>query len=49
MHGELVDVLLGPTPGQRSEQEITIAKFVDIGMQDLAAGVVALEKLRSQK
>lgn len=49
MHGELGDVLSGQTPGRTSEEEITITKFVGIGVPDLAADVVALEKLRSQK
>ena len=48
VHGELSEVLAGTVAGRRSSQEITIAKFVGIGVQDLAASEVALEKLRSQ-
>jgi ornithine cyclodeaminase/alanine dehydrogenase-like protein (mu-crystallin family) len=49
VHGELGEVLTGTVAGRRSSQEITIAKFVGIGVQDLAASEVALEKLRSQE
>jgi hypothetical protein len=33
IHGELGDVLAGSVPGRRSTEEITIAKFVGIGVQ----------------
>jgi ornithine cyclodeaminase/alanine dehydrogenase-like protein (mu-crystallin family) len=45
VHGELGEVLAGGVPGRRSPEEITIAKFVGIGVQDLAAAEVAIEKL----
>jgi ornithine cyclodeaminase/alanine dehydrogenase-like protein (mu-crystallin family) len=45
-HGELGDVLAGSVPGRRSTEEITIAKFVGIGVQDLAAAEVSIDKLK---
>lgn len=45
IHGELGEVLAGTVPGRRSSEEITIAKFVGIGVQDLAAEV-SIEKLK---
>jgi ornithine cyclodeaminase/alanine dehydrogenase-like protein (mu-crystallin family) len=46
IHGELGEVLAGTVPGRRSRDEITIAKFVGIGVQDLAAAEVSIEKLK---
>lgn len=46
IHGELGEVLAGTVPGRRSSEEITIAKFVGIGVQDLAAAEVSIEKLK---
>jgi ornithine cyclodeaminase len=43
--GELGDVLAGRLPGRTSESDITIAKLVGIGAQDLVAAETALEKL----
>lgn len=40
--GEIGDVLAGRCPGRRSSDEITIAKFVGIGAQDLAAAEVVV-------
>jgi ornithine cyclodeaminase len=45
IHGELGEVLAGTVPGRRSSEEITIAKLVGIGVQDLAAAEVSIEKL----
>jgi ornithine cyclodeaminase/alanine dehydrogenase-like protein (mu-crystallin family) len=45
--GELGDVLAGRLPGRTSESDITIAKLVGIGAQDLVAAETALEKLTS--
>lgn len=46
IHGELGEVLAGTIPGRRSSEEITIAKFVGIGVQDLAAAETCIEKLK---
>ena len=46
VHGELGEVLAGTVPGRRSREEITIAKFVGIGVQDLAAAEISIEKLK---
>jgi len=46
IHGELGDVLAGSVPGRRSTEEITIAKFVGIGVQDLAAAEVSIDNLK---
>lgn len=43
--GELGDVLSGKRPGRTSEAEITVAKFVGIGAQDLVAAETTLAKL----
>ena len=45
VHGELGQVLAGNLAGRRSADDITIAKFVGLGVQDLAAAEVALEKI----
>ena len=46
IHGELGEVLAGTVPGRRSSEAITIAKFVRIGVQDLAAAEVSIDKLK---
>jgi ornithine cyclodeaminase/alanine dehydrogenase-like protein (mu-crystallin family) len=46
IHGELGEVLAGTVPGRRSSEEITIAKLVGIGVQDLAAAEVSIDKLK---
>jgi ornithine cyclodeaminase/alanine dehydrogenase-like protein (mu-crystallin family) len=43
--GEIGDVLAGRTSGRISDSDITIAKFVGIGAQDLAAACVAIRNL----
>ena len=43
--GELGDVISGKTPGRTSDDDITIAKFVGIGAQDLVAAEVTLARL----
>jgi ornithine cyclodeaminase/alanine dehydrogenase-like protein (mu-crystallin family) len=43
--GEIGEVLSGRRPGRESPDEITIAKFVGIGAQDVAAAECALERL----
>lgn len=43
--GELGDVLDGTRPGRLSERDITIAKLVGIGAQDLVAAERALALL----
>jgi len=48
VHGELGEVLAGTVPGRRSSEEITIAKFVGIGVQDLAAAEVTIDKLKEE-
>lgn len=45
VHGEFGDVLAGKLPGRQSANDITIAKFIGIGAQDLAAAEVALQKI----
>lgn len=44
LRGEIGDVLAERVPGRASAGDITIAKFVGIGAQDLLAAVTALEK-----
>jgi ornithine cyclodeaminase len=48
IHGELGEVLAGTVPGRRSREEITIAKFVGIGVQDLAAAEVSIDRLKCE-
>ena len=43
--GELGEVISGQTAGRTSDDDITIAKFVGIGAQDLVAAEVTLAKL----
>ena len=43
--GEIGEVLSGRKPGRTSSADITIAKFVGIGAQDLVAAEVAISKL----
>jgi ornithine cyclodeaminase len=43
--GEIGDVLARRAPGRASSRDITIAKFVGIGVQDLAAAEVSIAKL----
>ncbi|MGE5727388.1 MAG: ornithine cyclodeaminase family protein [Gemmatimonas sp.] len=45
VHGEIGSVLSGELDGRRTEDEITIAKFVGLGVQDLVAAEVTLAKL----
>ena len=45
IHGELGSVLYGAVEGRRTESEITIAKLVGLGVQDLAAAKVSLTRL----
>jgi len=45
VHGEIGGVLSGELDGRRTEHEITIAKFVGLGVQDLVAAEVTLAKL----
>jgi ornithine cyclodeaminase/alanine dehydrogenase-like protein (mu-crystallin family) len=43
--GELGEVAAGSTPGRTGDDEITICKLIGLGVQDLAAVEVALERL----
>lgn len=43
--GEVGEVLAGQKPGRISSRDITIAKYIGIGVQDLVATEVALKKL----
>ncbi len=43
--GELGEVLIGTKAGRCSATDITIAKFVGLGAQDLVAAEVSLERL----
>jgi len=43
--GEIGEVLTGTKPGRETSTDITIAKFVGIGAQDLVAARVTLERL----
>jgi ornithine cyclodeaminase len=45
LSGELGEVISGKTAGRTSENDITIAKFVGIGAQDLVAAEATLAKL----
>lgn len=42
---ELGDVLAGRCPGRRDDAEVTIAKLTGVGVQDVAAASVLLERL----
>ena len=43
--GEIGEVLAGTKPGRVSSRDITIAKFVGIGAQDLVAAEASLARL----
>lgn len=43
--GEIGDVLAGRIPGRQTSDEITVAKFVGLGVQDLAAATAAIRLL----
>jgi ornithine cyclodeaminase/alanine dehydrogenase-like protein (mu-crystallin family) len=45
LSGELGEVISGQNPGRTSDDDITIAKFVGIGAQDLVAAEMTLAKL----
>ena len=45
VHGEIGSVLSGEIDGRRTENEITIAKLVGLGVQDLVAAEVTLARL----
>jgi ornithine cyclodeaminase/alanine dehydrogenase-like protein (mu-crystallin family) len=45
LSGELGEVISGQTAGRTSDTDITIAKLVGIGAQDLVAAEVTLAKL----
>lgn len=45
VHGEIGEVLSGKQHGRTSPSEITVAKFIGLGVQDLAAAQVALRML----
>jgi ornithine cyclodeaminase len=47
IHAELGDIVSGRRPGRQDTREITIAKLIGLGVQDLAAAEVALERLES--
>jgi ornithine cyclodeaminase len=44
---ELGEVLTGQAPGRLRKTEITVCKLVGLGVQDLAAAEVALERLEA--
>jgi ornithine cyclodeaminase len=44
LSGELGDVISGHTAGRTSDDDITIAKLVGIGSQDLVAAEITLSK-----
>ena len=45
IHAELGEVLSGRHPGRQHAREITVAKLIGLGVQDLAAAEVVLDKL----
>jgi ornithine cyclodeaminase/alanine dehydrogenase-like protein (mu-crystallin family) len=47
--GEIGEVLAGTKPGRVSSQDITIAKFVGIGAQDLVAAEASLARLGAMR
>lgn len=49
LSGELGEVISGHTAGRTSDTDITIAKFVGIGAQDLVAAEVTLARLSIQQ
>jgi ornithine cyclodeaminase len=44
---ELGEVLAGTRPGRHNDEEVTIAKLIGLGVEDLAAAGVTLDLLRS--
>ena len=42
---EIGDIIAGRAPGRRSGDQITVAKLIGLGVQDLAAAEIALRKL----
>ena len=47
IHAELGEILSGRRPGRQDAREITIAKLIGLGVQDLAAAEVVLGRLKS--
>ena len=45
IHAELGEILSGRHPGRQDADEITIARLIGLGVQDLAAAEVVLGKL----
>ncbi|MEU4576248.1 hypothetical protein [Nonomuraea sp. NPDC023979] len=43
--GEIGDVLAGRVPGRRTPEDVTVAKLIGFGPQDLAAAETALALL----
>jgi ornithine cyclodeaminase/alanine dehydrogenase-like protein (mu-crystallin family) len=44
---EIGELVLGTQPGRQDDEQITIAKLIGLGIQDLAAAEVALHRLQS--
>ena len=44
---ELGDLIAGRTPGRAADDQITVCKLIGLGVQDLAAANVTLERLNS--
>jgi ornithine cyclodeaminase len=42
---EIGDIIAGRALGRRSADQVTVAKLIGLGVQDLAAAQVALRKL----
>jgi ornithine cyclodeaminase/alanine dehydrogenase-like protein (mu-crystallin family) len=47
IHAELREILSGRRPGRQDAREITIAKLIGLGVQDLAAAELVLGRLKS--
>jgi ornithine cyclodeaminase len=45
VHAELGELLLGRHPGRRDDSQLTVAKLIGLGVQDLASAEVALRRL----
>lgn len=48
VHAEIGEVLSGRHPGRTSDDQVSVAKLVGLGVQDLAAAEVALELLNAK-
>jgi ornithine cyclodeaminase len=48
IRAELGEILLGAAPGRTSDDEITLFKSLGIGVEDLAAGELVLQRAEAE-